>query len=313
MTSFRWCGTANRAESQAFLKGETGRSTSRKSLLSKAVRGTRAAILCGYCIVGAFSAAIPKGIALPTKFQDLNPNPTPNPLEVQTQDVNTLSNPPSLLEAADCQIAGSTNESQILNQPSLVSINRQVFDRQFAIGTYDNANFVTLSCRADANRFSSVDLQMGVDDNAVRDNVNLTVDVYQGGNLRQTYRNMRAGSIANVVLDLADPEVPTNSNNFAIEVTCHTQRANCNLQFLEARLYPIDSALSLPQVITPSPSPSPENDPVALPPQEDSIIPVPAPEEEEEDERPSRDNINPIDILRDANEARELICDIFGC
>lgn len=311
MTSFRW-GMANRAESGTFLEGETRRFTSRKALSGNAFRKTRAAILCGCCIVGAFSAAIPKGLALPTKFQDLTPNPTPNPVEVPPQDVN-LSTPPSLLEAADCQIAGSTNESQILNQPSLVSINRQVFDRQFALGTYDNANFVTLSCRADANRFSSVDLQMGVDDNAVRDNVNLTVDVYQGGNLRQTYRNMRAGSIANVVLDLADPEVPTNSNNFAIEVTCHTQRANCNLQFLEARLYPIDSALSLPQVITPSPSPSPESDPVELPPQENSTIPAPEPEDEDEDERPSRDNINPIEILRDANEARELICGIFGC
>ncbi|MBD1910707.1 MULTISPECIES: hypothetical protein [unclassified Leptolyngbya] len=253
------------------------------------------AFLFGFCFVGTFGFTVPKGATLPAPTQETSTNLTP-----------------SLFEAADCQISGSTNESQIYDQTTLVSINRQIFDRLFAIGTYDNANFVTLSCRADASRYSLVGLQMGIDDNAARENVNLTIDVYQGGNLRQTYRNLRAGSTANVVLDLADPAVPTNPNNFAVEMTCHTQRANCYLQFLEARLYPIDSATSLPQIITPSASPSPQPN--------DSLEPLPQPETgsqeaepEDEDESSSRNRVDPIDILRGANEARRWICRILGC
>ena len=152
----------------------------------------------------------------------------------------------TLLDGSNCVVSGTSTLRGVDNDVEQVSINRQVFERLFSIYVYEDHR-ITLSCRIDTESYALADLQMGVTDNSAQYGaVNLTVDVYQGGNLKYTY-SMRAGSIVNTVLDLNDPEVPRNSGSIAIEMKCSRNArlsGFCHLQFIEARLYPTGDRVS---------------------------------------------------------------------
>lgn len=165
------------------------------------------------------------------------------PGQAQRSDADLSSN---LLEGADCVVSGTTSYSYLIDDIEQVSIGRQVFDRLFFIRTIDGGNSVTLSCRADSGRYSLLDLQIGITDDSVKDGINVTIDVFQGGTLRYTYSDVQPGSMISTVLDLNDSAVSTDPSNVAIEMTCHANRsAVCKLQFITAKLYPSSNYTSL--------------------------------------------------------------------
>lgn len=154
-----------------------------------------------------------------------------------------------LLNSADCVLSGSSNRSRLYDDVAPVSINRQVFDRLFAMGARYEGGNSTISCRANSQKFGLVDLQMGMHDNSARSEATMTVNVYQGGNLKHTYNSVQAGTLINVVLDLNDPEVANNPDSFAVEIfDCNAGSPDyqCYLQFVEARLYPVGSYTGSP-------------------------------------------------------------------
>lgn len=149
-----------------------------------------------------------------------------------------------LLDGADCVLSGSSSSSRLYTEVKPLSIDRQVFDRLFSMRARASGGSSTITCRADPQKFSVIDLQMGVHDDSARYGTNMVVNVYQGGNLRHTYNNVQAGTIINTVLDLNDSEIPRNSNSFAVEIfNCQTSD-HCYLQFVEARLYPQGDTVS---------------------------------------------------------------------
>jgi hypothetical protein len=227
------------------------------------------------------------------------------PGQAQKNDADLSS---ILLEGGDCVVSGSGSRSRLYDEVSVVSINRQVFDRIFSIGAYKDGNFVTLSCRADPAEYGLVDLQMGVTDNAVRNEANLTVNIYQGGNLIHTFSNMRAGSIATVVLDLNNPDVLSNPDAFAVEMTCYARSSDCYLQFIEARLYPAGEYTSFSER-------DPSSDSSSKFPTDDGIQ---RPTSDREDAIPNEETGSSTlgeldDILNDINNIRDDFCDLFGC
>ncbi|MEO0646379.1 MAG: hypothetical protein AAFZ17_09545 [Cyanobacteria bacterium J06650_10] len=143
-----------------------------------------------------------------------------------------------LLDAADCITSGSSSASRLYDELSTTSINRQVYDRLFSVSSWHDGGNTTISCRANSEEFSIVDLQMGVSDNSAQYGRNMTVNVYQGGNLRHTYNDVQAGTMISVVLDLNDSQIPRNANSFAVEIFNCQGRNQCHLQFVEARLHP---------------------------------------------------------------------------
>lgn len=153
-----------------------------------------------------------------------------------------------LLNGADCVVSGSNRSySRLYTQTQPVAINRQIFDRLFSMRAYKDGGYSTLTCRASSQNFSIVDLQLGVSDDSAQSGANMTVNIYQGGNLRHTYNSVRAGTLINVVLDLNNPEIATNPDSFAIEIfDCNagSPDRSCYLQFVEARLYPTGSFTS---------------------------------------------------------------------
>lgn len=153
-----------------------------------------------------------------------------------------------LLNGADCVISGSNNNrSRLYTETKPVAINRQIFDRLFSMGSANRGGNSTLACRANSQEYSIVDLRMGVTDNSAQSGATMTVNVYQGGNLKHTYNNVQAGTMVSVVLDLDDPEIASNPNSFAVEIfDCNAGSPDgaCYLQFVEARLYPSGSFTS---------------------------------------------------------------------
>ena len=155
----------------------------------------------------------------------------------------------SLLDGADC-LASSSDASWSYNtihtESEPVAINRQIFDRRLSIGADHDGGNTSLSCRVNSRDFSTVDLQMGITDASAQYAVSMTVNIYQGGNLKHTYNNVQAGTMINVLLDLQDPSIPSNQNSFAVEILdCSSSGSSgCYLQFVEARLYPNDSFTS---------------------------------------------------------------------
>lgn len=153
----------------------------------------------------------------------------------------------TLLDGADCVFYTSSVMAELYTDAAQVSINRIVYDRIFSMEASSSNHSSTLSCRVDSDRFSAVDLQMGVSDAAIRNGTSMTVSLYQGGNLRHTYANMQAGSMVEVLLDLNDQGISRHANSFAIEITnCNYSFGHCYLQFIEARLLPAPSITGIP-------------------------------------------------------------------
>ncbi|MEN8443874.1 MAG: hypothetical protein ABG776_02555 [Cyanobacteria bacterium J06555_13] len=188
-----------------------------------------------------------------------------------------------LLNGADCVVSASEYGYDRLNtETEPVSINHQVFERLFSIGASDDGGSASISCRANSRDFGLVDLRMGVTDGSAQSGANMTINVYQGGNLRHTYKDVQAGSLISVLFDLNAPEIANNPDSFAVEIFNCTDINNagnrCNLQFVEARLYPAGSinsfsgngsaSLSSPQAPASTQGPVPPTAP---------IVPTPAP------------------------------------
>lgn len=149
----------------------------------------------------------------------------------------------TLLDGADCVVSGSNGWSELDSDNDPISINRQVYNPLFYMRV-EEEGFTTLSCRVDPERFSVLNLEFGVDDDSAWKAVRMTVNIYQGGELKHTYADMQAGSIARTILALDDSAISQSPNNIAIEITdCDAQTGlfyerNCALQVTEARLLP---------------------------------------------------------------------------
>ena len=152
----------------------------------------------------------------------------------------------SLLSGADCVVSGSETWSRLYDEENNVSIGHQLFSSQFYMTAQDSEQ-VMLTCVASSERFSVLSLQMGVSDNDVRTEAQMTVNIYQSGSVRHTYGAVVPGTLLTTVLDLTDLEV-TNPQNFAIEILCDNalyRNLPCALYFPEATLYPNGQFTSL--------------------------------------------------------------------
>lgn len=154
-----------------------------------------------------------------------------------------------LLNGADCVVSSSSRyHSDLDTEADSMPIGNQVFTRLFSLSSDNEGENSTLACRASNQEFSTASLQMGIDDNSVQSGTIMTINIYQGGNLKHTYRSVEAGRMISVLLDLNDPQVPNNPDSFAVEIfDCQaaSPRHACYLQFTEATLYPSGSVTSL--------------------------------------------------------------------
>lgn len=144
----------------------------------------------------------------------------------------------ALLTGAECVVSGSSNYYSELNTDTAsVAISYQVFKRLFSLRSINEGGDSTLSCRASNQEFSTVDLRIGVTDGNAEYGTSMTINVYQGGNLKHTYRAVQAGTMISVLIDLSDPR-SNNPESFAIQIfDCNGSR-HCYLQFIEATLHP---------------------------------------------------------------------------
>jgi hypothetical protein len=128
--------------------------------------------------------------------------------------------------------------------PYDVSIGRQLYEAQFNLQAMGD-HLVTLTCRIDSTRYATLRLQMGSSDNSVDREEDMTINIYQSGNIVGSYNDITAGKLVTAVIDLQDPNLP-NPENIAIEMLCSNDTPNivyyhCFLNFVEAQLYPVDN------------------------------------------------------------------------
>ncbi|MGJ5673173.1 MAG: hypothetical protein ACR9NN_06095 [Nostochopsis sp.] len=146
---------------------------------------------------------------------------------------SSADNSASLYTGAEC-ITARDRFSGIRNDSTNVSISRQLYTSSMSMRASASSNKSTvLTCKADPKKFSTLKLQMGVSDDS-RGEL-MTMNIYQGGNLQHTYKNIGPGKLINTVLDLEDRNI-TKPENITIELLCETGR--CVVYFLEAQLLP---------------------------------------------------------------------------
>ena len=124
-----------------------------------------------------------------------------------------------LLSRANCLKTSSNSNYRLSNKTESVSINRQIYTSFFAVGAPGRSGNSSLSCSVDPADFGTLDLQIGVDDESVSNEARMTVNIYQGSNLKYRYDNVRGGTLINVLLVLDGPEVSGGQSNFAIEIS----------------------------------------------------------------------------------------------
>lgn len=110
-----------------------------------------------------------------------------------------------------------------------VSVGLKIYESLFRLsGRTDTST--TMVCQADSSTYSVVNLQMAIPDSYQPDGILLTVNIYQDGNLVQSYDNVEPGQLVNSSLALEDGE------DFAVQQVClrAPNYHNCELHFTEA-------------------------------------------------------------------------------
>ncbi|TFI55923.1 hypothetical protein BLD44_000865 [Mastigocladus laminosus UU774] len=147
---------------------------------------------------------------------------------------SSTDNSASLYKGATCTTSKSSG--RIKTDSTNVSVSRQLYTSSMSMYTARN-KFIMLTCKADPNKFSTLKLQMGVSDDDSKQLSLMTVNIYQGGNLQHTYKDIGPGKLINTVLDLQNRNI-TKPENIAIELLCEKANPYCTVYFFEAQLLP---------------------------------------------------------------------------
>jgi hypothetical protein len=218
-----------------------------------------------------------------------------------------------LTDGARCVTSQSDSSGGLDQEKYETSINRQFYESQFSVSAY-RGEYIIFSCQTDPELYSTLSLQMGASDDSVQDEVNMTVNVYQSGNIVDTYHNVQAGTLITTVLDLQRTDLP-NPENIAVEMLCQammTAYSYCHLRFVEAQLFPTGNRTPLSNQSMPAPAspttptvssdsipadPTPNQNPVPASSRQDASPPSPVPEVVPANAGGSLNNV--INTLRD--------------
>lgn len=141
-----------------------------------------------------------------------------------------------LLDGAQCTHTSSRSRyDRLRTNADIVSVNRRPYESQFYM-SIRATHRAAIACLTDSRTFPLLSLELGVPDDDAAQETLATVNVYQSGNVLYSYDNVVPGSLINAPLSLG------NGEDFAIEIVCHRagssgKNSNCNLHFLEAKLY----------------------------------------------------------------------------
>lgn len=166
-----------------------------------------------------------------------------------------------LLSSADCVMTSSNSNYRLSERTESVPISRQIYTSLFALASPNQSGSSTLSCSVDPIEFGTLDLQVGVNDESIANDARMTVNIYQGSNLKYRYANVQGGTLIDALLVLDGAEVSAGRSNFAIEISnCQSRRA-CQLEFTKAQLLPSDgfASTSGPTVYPSAPATSSPN------------------------------------------------------
>ncbi|MEM8604757.1 MAG: hypothetical protein AAGF24_13090 [Cyanobacteria bacterium P01_H01_bin.121] len=218
------------------------------------------------------------------------------PAAIAQGDFGTTNVQANLLDQAICQTSTSGTTGELIQASQPVSVGRQLYTAtaQFRSGPEE---FTLLTCEVEANDYQGLQLQLGVSDNAAQVEPTMTVNLYQGGTLLESYADLTTSDRIITTLDLRNP-AQANPADVAIELVCDRTRQRtdfCELYVLDATLVPTPDDLlasepvvergqlepSQPiEVISPPPA-IPSSAPLPAPSESASPLPLPSPSEQE--------------------------------
>ena len=148
-----------------------------------------------------------------------------------------------LLDGANCRTTtsdGNTNYNNLKVEEGMeVVIGRILYPTPFLLFA-ERENHIALACDINTEQFDVLQLQLGVADNEVQRESLMTVNIYQGGTVIQTYGGIEAGKVIDTTVDLSNTDV-SRPGSVSIELECLSatnRSAPCRLFALEAQLFP---------------------------------------------------------------------------
>ena len=148
-----------------------------------------------------------------------------------------------LLDGANCRTStsdGNTNYNNLKVEEGMeVVIGRILYPRPFLLFA-ERENHIALACDINTEQFDVLQLQLGVADDEVQRDSLMTVNIYQGGTIVQTYGGIEDGAVIDTTVDLSNADV-SRPGSVSIELECLSTRSSsisCRLFALEAQLFP---------------------------------------------------------------------------
>lgn len=170
------------------------------------------------------------------------------PSQAQNRTGPDLSVP--LFEAASCVASNDsyTRGGGFIDTTEYdISVGLKIYESLFRlIGSADTTT--TLVCQADSSLYSLVNLRMAIPDSDASRQILITINVFQNGNLVQSYDNLSPGEMETSTLALDDGE------DFAIQQVCRrvSPGSNCGIHFTDAHLITATSPILEPTVSLPN-------------------------------------------------------------
>ena len=148
-----------------------------------------------------------------------------------------------LLDGANCRTStshGNSNYNNIKVEEGMeVIVGRILYPTPFLLFAW-RENYISLACDINTEQFDVLQLQLGVADDEVQRDSLMTVNIYQGGTIVQTYGGIEAGAVIDTTVDLSNADV-SRPGSVSIELECLSTRSSsisCRLFALEAQLFP---------------------------------------------------------------------------